>query len=248
MLLGAGCVALLSFVNSLRSNAICEALEVSYRGDTLGLLPEHILRESSMVEGRMPLGNPLAELDTRHIEERLLQLPHLKRAAVYKTIDRKLVMEVEERRPILRLIDAKGKSAWLDSEGTLMPLSAYRHLRLPVLSLPYALEEELLKKGKSVWNTEAEKHLQACYAYALLLDESPFWRAQLQHATLDGQGRLTAFPQVGGHSIHFGDVEALPEKLEALAMLYREGMNAERWNKYSSINLTFKDQIVCTKK
>ena len=55
------------------------------------------------------------------------------------------------------------------------------------------------------------------------------------------------YPQVGNHEIIFGS-DRLEEKLDVLRTFYGKGMNEEAWNKYKSINLKYKDQIVCTKK
>ena len=43
--------------------------------------------------------------------------------------------------------------------------------------------------------------------------------------------------------------EAYEEKFEKLKMFYTEGLNkTDGWNKYSTINIKYKNQVVCTKK
>ena len=55
-------------------------------------------------------------------------------------------------------------------------------------------------------------------------------------------------PRVGNHSVIIGDDSFLDDKFSKLFIFYREGLNKKGWNNYSSINLKYKDQVVCTKK
>jgi len=56
-------------------------------------------------------------------------------------------------------------------------------------------------------------------------------------------------PVVGEQSILLGKNEDLDVKLNKLKLFYSEGLNkTNSWNKYSTINLKFKNLVVCTKK
>jgi cell division protein FtsQ len=47
----------------------------------------------------------------------------------------------------------------------------------------------------------------------------------------------------------FGDAKDFEEKFEKLKTFYTEGLNkTDGWNKYSTINIKYKNQVVCTKK
>jgi cell division protein FtsQ len=245
---GATLMVLLGFVGSMRSTAICEAIEVKYTRAQTGLVPENQVRDAVVLEGKMPVGMALGAIDTRSIEEALRALPHVNDAVVYKTIDRKMVVEIEERVPILRLIDSKGLGAMLDENGQLLPLSPYVVLRLPVVSGAFTVRPEALKLRSHVADEGLDAALYQCFLYASHISQSDFWKAQLQHTDYTAQREFVAYPQVGNHSILFGDASRLTEKFETLNIFYQQGMDASRWNKYSMINLKFKDQIVCTKK
>ncbi len=244
----AGIMVLLGFVGSLRSTTVCEALDVAYAGPGLGLVTELELRETAEVDGKVPVGMLLGTIDTRNIEQAIRALPHVKDAVVYKTIDRKLILEVEERKPMLRLMDKNGMSAWMDEDGHLLPLSSHTSLRLPVVSGAFQLKPEAVNGRWHVTDERLNAGIYASHLYARQLHGNALWTAQLQHTEYTAEGEFIAHPQVGNHSIHFGDASRLGEKFATLEIFYREGMDASRWNKYSTINLKFKDQIVCTKK
>jgi len=245
---GCGILVLLGFVGSIRSTAVCEAMDITFAGGPSGLVPENSVRTASVVEGKVPVGMPLGEIDTRSIEDAVLELPYVKNASVYKTIDRKLIAEVTERVPAVRLIDARGNHAVMDTEGYLLPVSSDKVARMPVISGAFSLSGEAIKGRFHVSDEAVDARLNGCFRYAEQLRSDPFWSAQLQHTVVDAKGNFTAHPQVGNHTIVFGYPVRLNEKFDALSVFYKKGMDASRWNKYSTINLKFKDQIVCTKK
>ena len=60
---------------------------------------------------------------------------------------------------------------------------------------------------------------------------------------------LELYPSIGNHKIVFGDAKDFEEKFEKLKTFYTEGLNkTDGWNKYSTINIKYKNQVVCTKK
>jgi cell division protein FtsQ len=46
----------------------------------------------------------------------------------------------------------------------------------------------------------------------------------------------------------FGTGDDIEIKFEKLMLFYKEGLSRVGWDKYSTINLKYKNQIVCTKK
>jgi cell division protein FtsQ len=63
-------------------------------------------------------------------------------------------------------------------------------------------------------------------------------------------GDFVLVPQVGSHTIIFGSArsdEEVKEKMDKLKVFYQEGLPFEGWNKYETINLKFRNQIVCKK-
>ncbi len=241
-------LTLLGFVGSLRTSAHCEALEIEFKDASPLLVSENEVRMASELDGKVPVGMPMGLLDTRRIEESILEIAHIKEAAVYKTIDHKLIVEVTERKPIARLIDARGAHALLDEDGYLLPLSGNAVLRLPIISGHFRIAEQSMGRHFTSADSIQIMPLQNCFTYAQKLHSEPFWLAQLQHSFYTAEGEFVAYPLVGNHTIQMGTVDDLDEKFHRLQLFYQQGMDASRWNKYSIINLKFKDQIVCTKK
>jgi cell division protein FtsQ len=65
---------------------------------------------------------------------------------------------------------------------------------------------------------------------------------------VDENGELLLIPRVGDQKIVFGKTDNIIKKFDKLSLFYRKGIVGNGWKKYSTINLKFKNQIVCTKK
>ena len=84
---------------------------------------------------------------------------------------------------------------------------------------------------------------------ATYIDADPFWKSQVQQVFINDDKEMELVPMVGNQKIIFGDTTCMDEKFKKLLIFYSQGLNTTGWwNKYATINLKFKNQIVCTKK
>jgi len=240
--------ALVGFVESSKSTAICTGMEIEFEeGDSILLVGPDQIRQVVINQMGEPIGQPLRSMDFNQLEAALKEIPHLRHAAVYSSVDRSVKIEIEQRTSLIRLIDRDGISAIIDREGYLMPLSDQAVLRLPVVTGDFDLDQEKLDNNLHVNDSIAGEFLSKAYEIGYLITSDELWRSQFQHLTMEKNGDVVAFPQVGNHTIIFGN-DRFEEKLKMLRVFYRKGMTADTWNQYKSINLKYKDQIVCTKK
>lgn len=236
-------LGLLSFVGSVRTSALCDDVLIDIHGNSdVILVSKPELKQQINAAFGVLVGVPLNKIDTKIIEESLVQMPQISEATVYKTIDRKLIVELDQRQPILRLLDQHGNSALLADCGALIPISDERPARLPVLSGAFSIAQS--EDGLSLPDSVA----MSVNRYATAVASSDFWEAQIQHSFFTAEGEFVAYPQVGKHRIEFGTAENIERKLAKLKVFYEEGISEANWNKYARINLKYKDQIVCTKK
>ncbi len=243
-----GTVVMLGFIESSKSGAVCEGIEVEFiRNMEEPLLTEDFVRQTLLDVSDQIVGQNLRQVNFDRLEDALNDIPYLNHAVVYTTIDNRLKVRVTERTPIVRLIDENGTSALIDADGYLMPVSKVTPLRLPVITGSFRLEKSMVESNLHTSDSLVVPKLAEAYEMGSLINRDSLWKAQFQHLSFESNGDLIAFPQVGNHTIIFGS-ERLEEKLEVLRIFYREGMSQEAWNKYKSINLKYKDQIVCTKK
>ena len=66
---------------------------------------------------------------------------------------------------------------------------------------------------------------------------------------VEADGQMEVIPKIGGQTIRFGMVdENLPEKFDRLKIFYNEGLRKVGWDKYKTIDLRYKDQVVCERR
>ena len=80
------------------------------------------------------------------------------------------------------------------------------------------------------------------------INRDDFWSAQIDQIYVDGNDEIDLIPRVGNHIIHLGSAENFEDKLRNLGVFYDRVLPEVGWNKYSRINLAYKDQIVCRRR
>ena len=135
--------------------------------------------------------------------------------------------------------------------SAIMPLSNKYTARLLVVS--GALNEPYAKRYAFNYNNLPDSltektMLDDVYTIADYIDNSEFWKAQIEQIHVDKVSGFSLIPKVGNHKIVFGGTENLESKFEKLMIFYKKGLSKTGWNEYSSINLKYKNQVVCKKR
>jgi len=181
--------------------------------------------------GLSPVGKDLSAISTTAIENELKGNRLIKRAECYKTIDGTVRIKVYQRVPVLRVFSTK-ENYYVDSDGEKMPVPSNFAAYVPVAS-------------GSIGDEYATSRL---YEFALFLQQDKFWNSQIKQIYVAPTGDIELTPAVGDHQIILGKIDNYKENLEKLRLFYEKGLSKTGWNKYSVINLKFKNQVVCTKR
>lgn len=192
----------------------------------------------------------LNHFNVANIEEKLSNNHSIKDVQVYKTIDGKLIINVKQRRPIVRIF-SENESYYVDEKGNLMPLSNKYTARLLVVN--GSLNEPFGKRYQFNYSNLNDSVidktlLDDIYKIANYIDKSEFWKAQIEQIHVNKVYDFELIPKVGNHKIVFGGVDNLEGKFEKLMIFYKKGLSKTGWNEYSEINLKYKNQVVCTKR
>lgn len=193
------------------------------------------------------LGYPLKNINTREVEKQLLLHPALKRVEAYKTVDGKLHIEAIQRVPVVRIINKKGMSYYLDQEGAVIPYSEKFTPRVLVAS-GYISESELIRDELMIRNIDKDNAIRKIHELSCFINSNDFWKAQIEQIYVTRYGEFELVPRVGAHRIIFGGFDNYQEKFRKLYAFFDEGLNKVGWNRYETINLKFDRQIVCTKR
>ncbi len=196
-------------------------------------------------------GFPETEVNTKKLETLLVKEPGIRGAEVYTGINGSITVEIDQRDPIVRIINDRGYSYYLDDEGYIMPVSSRYTSHLLVAN--GAIKEEIEPRSNQKVRCavdEDSKQAVLCNIYMLAsyIYHDSFWKSQIEQVYITEDQHIELIPRVGAHQIILGSIDNYEVKLRNLKAFYRQGLNNIGWNKYNKINLEYENQIICTKR
>lgn len=245
-----GTLVLFSFTEGAKNTGVCKTFEITVDWESGNqFITDDQVKTLINRMGYVENETPMETIDSKQIENKLMDLPSAKEVVVFKDMDGVLIVKIKQRKPIARVFNQNGTSFYMDNEGNMMPLSSNYTARVVVIN--GALNE------KSNWTVEEIKANDSIRELSLLDDiydfvstykKDEFFNAQFEQIYITNNKEFEIIPKVGDQRILFGKPTEVNEKLEKLKIFYTEGINPENLNLYTTINLKFNGQIVCTKK
>jgi len=180
-------------------------------------------------------GRPFEQLNLKSMETKLREEPYVKDVEIYRDLKGNLIVNVDLRRPMARVIRQGAPHAYIAEDGTIMPVSDEFTSRVILISGAYAGK---LISGEDPENTAKIMDL------IQHVHKDTFWRGQISQIDINSNLELTIYPQVTKQRIEFGEPEDVVEKFEKLMIFYKEILPSKGWNSYERVNVQFKDQII----
>jgi len=188
------------------------------------------------------IGQPLELIDIEEIEKVLEQDIFIKNAEIYIDAVNKVHITIEQRVPIMRVMDIEDPSYYLDGEGNRVRTSSKFTARVIVVT-------GNIGHYNANYQNIGHNRLRKVFQLVKYIDAHPFWKAQIEQIYIDYDGSATLIPKLGDHKIKFGDPEtAIEDKLYRLEVFYKEGLPVEGWGKFKTINVSYEGQIVAKKR
>lgn len=220
-------------INRNEKEPICDNIEMIIKDSLFsGFMNKKEIVNILKKKGVSPIGATFSSIQTDSIEAALAHHPLIDNVECYKTPSGKLCIEVYQRIPLLRVMNSSGENYYIDNKGAMIP-SSYN-----------CVAHKIIVTG----HVEKSFALSNLYKFGLFLHNNPFWSAQIEQINVLSRNCIELVPRVGDHVIYLGKLNNYEEKLERLRTFYKNGLNEIGWNKYSRINIEFKNQIVCTKR
>lgn len=257
LLLWLGIIAYLvfahGFVSGKMSKQVCERINIDVTDSLINrfVSPDDILNILLEDESRI-LGYPLSSINTLNLEMRLEDESFIKSADIYKTMNGVLNVRIQQRQPVIRIINRYGRSYYIDIEGYILPISDKFTSRILVAN-GHISEPFMEESTRSVFDVDPpegrrNKVVYELYEIASFIAGSDLWETQIAQIYVNDKFEYEMIPRVGAHVIYFGDSYDYQNKFAKLEALYIYGLNNKGWNNYETINLKFENQIVCTKR
>lgn len=174
-------------------------------------------------------GKRLSQIDYKRVEQVVKALDLVKRVESFPTKSGHVVIQLWQYEPVVRIMDETG-SYYVDSTGVVIDNSLY------------TAADVLVATG----NIKDSLQVDQLRQLALNFRQDAFWNAQMEQIHIEPNGEWVLIPRVGQYEIKLGLPHRLDDKLENLKLFYQKALPKVGWERYSSINLKYKNQIVCT--
>lgn len=251
--LAAGAIVLMSFANQNHVVKPCLGLEVSL--DQSGndpLFTQNDLRKELTDKFGKFEKKTLDEINLENVIDFLRKNPDIDKVDAHLTVEGKLMVEVTPCTPLVRLITNTGDHYYLDRNGKVLPVDPRYPARVVVAN---GNIEVPVKVGSSIYHLKSKKGisenslqtLASLHSLCGMMETDSVLNALVEQVYVNQNGTFRLGTKVGTHIIEFGDTSDAVEKFDNLKAFYKFALPKTGWQTYHIINLTYKNQIVCTK-
>lgn len=187
------------------------------------------------------IGTRVDDIPLSLLERLIVANKYIKSAKVFIDVKGNLQVEIEQRKPLLRIINNTYQSFYIDEEGYKMPLSALYSAR-SIVSNGHIVESY---DGKN--DTLQTDLASSLYVLSKFIKANEFWDAQIEQIYIEQNSDFVFIPRVGDHKIIFGDTSNMVEKFDNLMIFYNKALPKVGWQTYHTINVKYKGQIVASR-
>ena len=234
----------LAFTSKKHDETLCKKpiITIEKYGDN-NFLNEKIILTTLFNKGFKFKDQYLSEINIMQVEQIVKELPEVEAAEVYKNIDGTIRIDITERNPVLRIFNNRGQSFYVDHNGEVMPLSnhfvSHTHVATGNINIGYKGNKQKLTDNSIV---------SQLYAVADHIRNDEFLNSQIVQIDVDKKQEIVLIPRVGEQKILFGKGTNIEDKFKRLKIFYKKGIKPHELNNYTTLNLKYKQQIICSKR
>lgn len=182
----------------------------------------------NLLENYNSLDSISADIETIHeIEQIINQIPFVKKADVYMTVNSELNIQIEEKKPVLNLINS---DYLLSENGVLIP--KIDSLSIDLISFFGEIDPTIFRNLSNLTKMINKDNFLKDHIKYIYSDSSSFYLS------------VNMFD----YNIQLGSLENISEKLNNYKAFIAAKIDDEILTKYSHLNLNFNKQVIAQKK
>ncbi|MBC7694193.1 MAG: hypothetical protein H7141_01975 [Burkholderiales bacterium] len=250
-----GLFASLAITNGKGKNVTVENLLVTVNNTEINtFIDEEDVKEFFKERNDSILHTSLKNIDVNSLEKALNSHPAVENADIAVDVNGDVTIDVRQRTPLVRVMNLDGESYYIDNQSKLMPLSDKYTARVLIatgnineaFATRYQFPVSAIAKNELFSKVSV---LDDIYNISVFITKDSVLASLIHQINITNDQELELYPSIGNHKIIFGEAKDFQEKFDKLKLFYTEGLNkTDGWNKYSTINIKYKNQVVCTKK
>lgn len=183
-------------------------------------------------------GTGIDRIKLKQIEAKLKMDKHIQDAQLYGDLKGNLIVKVELRRPIARIVQSEAPDAYIAEDGVIMPVSEKYTSRVTLLS------GGLMKKLIESQDLNATEEGKQILEMIRFVNGEKFWKAQVAQMDVGSDARITIYPQITGQKVEFGKAINIEDKFNKLMIFYKKVLPQRGWTKYERVNLEYEGQVI----
>lgn len=233
-----GVVMLMSAVQIKSSEYACQQLQIIVRGED-SFVDQNTMEKVIVQNHGTLVGRTLETLPIHQIENDLQEIPYVKNVTVSMDINGLLKIVIDQRKPILRIINEIGNGFYLDQEGLKMPYSLQYVPKVPVAN------GKIKENMTAVLDTIQTDQLKDLFKIAKYVHQDSIWSYQITQLYVNSNNEIELVPRMGNQKIVIGDGSNLDKKFEKLLIFYDIILPKAGVETYKAVYLNFEGQLVC---
>lgn len=173
------------------------------------------------------------------LENKFESISHVKDVAIYKDLIGNLNIGIKQYIPIARIVSGKLSNNYINDEGHVFPISSRYSKRVLLLHM-----NDEFSKNKNLTSSKFGKDLLKMIKF---INKDEFFSKIISELEINSNKNIVIHPQFSKQKIIFGYPDNLDEKFEKINIFYKKIVPAKGWNTYRTVNVKFKNQIICDK-
>ncbi len=175
-------------------------------------------------------GLSFAKINLQAVEKAVKKHPMVNFVSCYQTPSGTLNIDVKQRKPVFQVLTDRN-NFYVDENRLRMPISTKYAVYVPIVT-GYVNKDFIRNE---------------LFDFIVSLQDDDFWSNQITQIYVHPNLDVELIPRVGSHVIYLGSVKNADQKLAKLFTFYKEGLPRVGWNRYTRIDLRYRDQVVCIK-
>ncbi|MBP3689139.1 MAG: hypothetical protein J6I54_04065 [Bacteroidaceae bacterium] len=210
---------------------VCNGVDIVIHGNNgNSLIKKEFVSDILASQHISPQGQTISNIDINRIKKIICKNAYIDSVQCYFTPKHNLCISVVPRKPVMHVI-TNDTEYYVDANGHAMPAGNFN---LDLCLFTGNINKKLAK----------DKLLPL----ALFINNNKPWDTEIQQVNVIDEKHIELIPLTGEHHIRIGEAKDIEEKMKKYLVFTKEGLDKAGWNKYDFIDLSFKGQVVCTKK
>jgi cell division protein FtsQ len=234
-----GCILAIGYIifanvsfSGKSSSEVCRAVQITVKDSSqIGFVTARQIAQTLAGHHFSLMGDEMKNINLAKIENELHKNQYIEKTECYKTLDGTLKINIWQRKPVVHVMMGT-ENYYLDAEGHKLPFALGYSVYVPVVSgefSPAYMQNKL-------------------FPFIRHISKDEFWNAQIEQINVRADSLVELVPRVGDYIINLGTIDRFEAKLNKLMTLYINAFNKIGWNRYSYIDLQYRNRVICTKR